>query len=308
MNIIDVYRQYGIRYVEHGSGDRHSTRDNVNCRCPFCSGSPGNHLGYHLTKGVFYCWRCGYHPRVETLAALCHVTDRVARDLAYQLWQGKGSARRADTASKHIRIEKYRRPSDVWRLRPSHRRYLVTRGFDPDEIAANWFVASTGPVATLARIDYSHRLFIPILWDDREVSFQTRDVTDKSERKYMACPPAYEAVHHKSILYGRPDCWSRTGIAVEGVTDAWRLGTSAFATFGTGYKEEQVSLIRKLFDRVVIVFDGEREAQKQAQRLRGSLCAADLQCEVYKLGRGQDPGSLSPDDAAHLVAEIRRWR
>jgi hypothetical protein len=309
MDITELYRQFGIAYAEYGSGDRHATQGWVNCRCPFCAGSAGMHLGYKLDKAYWRCWRCGYHPPIETIVALCRVTTGQARELNWQLWQAVGRAprRREVGSSKHIRIEKYRRPSDVWRLRPSHARYLASRNFDPEQIASQWFVASTGPAATLGHVDYSNRLFIPILWDDREVSFQTRDTTGKAKVKYKACLPVFEAVHHKHIIYGRPDLWTPTGIAVEGVTDAWRLGPQAFAVFGIEYVTQQVNLIRGLFDRVMVVFDAERQAQKRAKTLAGRLMGAGVDAEVYRLAPGQDPGGMADDDARHLVAEVQRW-
>ena len=159
----------------------------------------------------------------------------------------------------------------------------------------------------LGHSDYANRLFIPILWDDREVSFQTRDMTGKARVKYKACLPAFEAVHHKHIVYGRPDRWTKTGIAVEGVTDAWRLGPQAFAVFGIEYKAEQVNLIRRLFDRVVIVFDSEPQAQRQARKLALSLAAAGTETQVLTLGPGLDPGAMAADDAAALLREVGRW-
>lgn len=308
MDILEIYRRHGVHYQTEG--DRHTTRGWVNCRCPFCTGSPGLHLGFNLQHKFFRCWRCGWHSTVDTLIELCRVSSEQARQLYYELGASGGPfVPRVDKTSRLINLSRYKRPTDVGPLRPSHKRYLAGRGFDPEKIEAEWHVCSTGPLAYLDNIDYRYRLFIPIVWNDREVSFQCRDVTGKSDIKYRACPLDREAMHHKNILYGRPDCWgSRVGIAVEGVTDVWRLGAQAFAVLGIEYKIEQVVLIKKFFDRIAIVFDGDRQAQRQARELSSRLDAMGVDTFIYKLDKGVDPGSMSDDDAKHLVKTLQTPR
>src|SRR5208283_6166350 len=97
------------------------------------------------------------------------------------------------------------------------------------------------------------------------------------------------------------------GIAVEGVTDVWRLGTSAFATFGTEYKVEQILAIARLHRRVAVAFDPERAAQDRARRLAARLRAAGVEAEVIRPPGGSDPGDMAEDDARHFVREITRW-
>jgi hypothetical protein len=129
-------------------------------------------------------------------------------------------------------------------------------------------------------------------------------VTGKSDRKYLACPTDREVKHHKHILYGRQECWKGTGIIVEGVTDVWRLGPTACAVYGIQYRQEQVLEIAKRFKRVAIVFDAESQAQAQARKLAVELRPAlGTEPVVVNLGSA-DPGSMSQDDADHLVREL----
>src|SRR4029077_16224057 len=104
----------------------------------------------------------------------------------------------------------HKRPSDLGPLREAHRRYLRHRGFDPDIIAGQWQIQGTGPVSTLDGIDYRNRIFIPILWDEKEVSFQTRDITNRSRARYISCPAPRELTPHKNVLYGREADWGET--------------------------------------------------------------------------------------------------
>jgi len=59
---------------------------------------------------------------------------------------------------------------------------------------------------------------------------------------------------------------------VEGVFDAWRIGSGAVATFGSGYSMEQVEKIVKYPTRA-ICFDNEVEAQSRARKLVNDLSA-----------------------------------
>lgn len=310
MNVLDIYRQYGVHYETEG--DRHTTKGWANTSCPFCVGSPGLHLGVHLETLSWRCWRCGRHRGSEALAALCHISIEEAQRLYWSL-RPSGEFERARERDRRVQsavpLSRYTRPSGLIPLNPVQRAYLERRGFDPDEIARTWHVRGTGPYSSLDGVDYRYRLYIPIFWDRKEVSFTTRDTTGRAESKYKACDPSHELVHHKHILYGKPTHWAdRCSIIVEGVTDVWRLGPRACAVFGIQYKVEQVSLLARLFDRAAILFDGDDAAQAQARKLSAQLKSAGVRTKILPLERDQDPGSLSEDDAQHLVREVERWK
>src|SRR5690606_7407018 len=98
------------------------------------------------------------------------------------------------------------------------------------------------------------------------VSFQARDITGRSEAKYLACPRERERIHHKHIVYGRGlPRRSRTLIVVEGPLDVWRLGGRAVATFGIKFTMEQVLTIADLADKFLVLYDAEPQAQEQAR-------------------------------------------
>src|SRR5690606_34062072 len=131
-----------------------------------------------------------------------------------------------------IRKKKFRFPSDIGPLQTPHKKYLIKRNFDPDELVSLWGIQSTSPFSSLSiengKIQYKYRILIPILWEGRPVTFQARDYTGKQSIKYLACPEEREIIHHKHILYGHPSLWeNRRGVLVEGVFDVWRLGINA---------------------------------------------------------------------------------
>jgi hypothetical protein len=303
-SLVDIYLRYGVPHkIDEARGGWVSTH------CPYCTGSADYHLGFSLAHSYFRCWRCGYHDAVRTLAMVCQVERSMALDLYRTVRSGHGGvllARRDREVQAKVSISRYRRPDGVGPMDQTQRRYLERRGFDPDRIEREWNVLGTGPTSRLDYIDYRFRLLIPICWGGAEVSFTTRDVTGKSEYKYLACPTDREITHHKHILYGKPECWGETGIIVEGVTDVWRLGPKACAVFGIQYRVEQMREIVRHFRRVVIVFDAERQAQAQARRLAADLrmTRLDDKLVVIDLGGGIDPGSMAQDDAEHLVRSV----
>jgi hypothetical protein len=268
-----------------------------------------------LERQAFTCFRCGFHPGVETLSILCRINHNQAADIWRSIRSATGAstlrAARDREAQRKITVSRYRRPSDVGPMRANHRRYLENRGFDPDLIERTWGVLGTGPASYLddgagKDVDYRSRLFVPVRWGGEEVSFQARDVTGRSELRYVSCPVAREVVHHKNVLYGIQERWGRTGIIVEGVTDCWRLGPLSCATFGISTKPEQVVEVARHFSRVAIVFDPEPQARARARRLAATLrLRLGTEPVVVDIGSG-DPGSMSQADADHLVKELIR--
>jgi DNA primase len=188
----------------------------------------------------------------------------------------------------------------------------VMEFFYPDRLEREWNLMGTGPIATLDNgkegnakklINYKSRVLIPYIWDNQQVSFDTRDITNKSPYKYLACPKAREVIPHKDILYGNQEQWGNKGICVEGTTDVWRLGGKAFATSGIKFTTSQVRAISKTFKRVFIIFDGEEsEAIKQARKLKRELEFQWVKAFIEKI-KG-DPGSMKEDDAKHLVKTL----
>ena len=315
MDIFDVFRQFAIHHQT--SGDRHTSEGWVNCACPFCIGSPGLHLGFHLPDGPFNCWRCGPHRTIETFERLLRVDTQTARSLAAELRNGAGSTSRAPLAK--VAITNYRRPSDLGPLRPNHKRYLARRGFDADYLEREYKLLGTSPVSSLDRTNYSYRIFIPIPWNDhKEVSFTTRSISAKAEIKYLSCPTERERTPHKSILfrkrrreYSDAD-WQRfelqggkefvDGIVVEGPFDVMRLDHEAVVgTFGTTVTVRQCLAIKDMFHRVAVIFDSERTALARARALCSRLEALGVIAFPVDLGTGSDPADLTPEQAAEVI-------
>jgi hypothetical protein len=268
--------------------------------CPFCTGNPGLHLGATLDGKIFYCWRCGVKFPDQVVAKLLHVSLKSAQQLIYDY---AGVSHVQNKELSRVQTKAYRLPSNTVPLLEHHKTYLEKRRFDADKIEQVWELMSTGPISLLDGINYSHRIVAPIYWSSRPVTFQARDTTGKHPLKYMACPTEREYVHHKHIIYRHPSSTKDTGICVEGITDTWRFGVDAFATFGIEYTKQQIRLISELFNRVGICFDGgETQALKQANKLIAELRFRRV--DAFRVDIKGDPGDLDQNEADYIVKQI----
>lgn len=298
MRIVELYKDYHIPFASEGH--KHSRPGWVQVECPFCSGNPGYHLGYNLNEHYFNCWRCGgkhHHKAIsKILGVSAQKTDQIIKEY------GGVTKRIAKTKKVEIRRKSHKFPAGFSELQKTHKRYLEKRNFDPEKIEKQWGLVATGPVSFLDGINYSHRIIAPINWKGEQVSFQARDITNKHILKYMACPKDRELIEHQTILYGIPEMWGSRIIIVEGITDAWRLNGKAVATFGIDYTTSQLRWISKLFKDVVVLFDPDPQATKQAIKLINELRFRGI--EATKIDIPTDPGDMSQDDADHLVKQI----
>lgn len=280
---------HGLDYVQ----GRHGW---LNMACPFC-GDNGKHLGYCLKSNVFTCWRCGKHGVKETLMTLLNCSEGQARHqiAVYGLHQ------RPEIVQERQRQTTFSLPPDFRPLRGIHKRYIRSRGFNPDLLETVWNVMGTTNTGT-----YKYRLGIPIYYRGKPVSFTTRDITDRSKMRYMSCPADKEAIHHKDILYGLDEVPGNSVVVVEGVTKVWRLGKGSVATFGIKWTKGQVDLIRQ-YKRRFVLFDNEPLANRQARRLTEALAVFSGYTELLQLTDEpfDDVADASNGWARRLMKELK---
>jgi hypothetical protein len=299
MDIIKLFEDYHIQYWTEG---KNVSPGWVQIRCLFCRDT-SNHMGYNLKDEYFSCWRCGSHPIKKVLSSLLHVNEEELGNV-FRTYSGRPHISKNDEPIARIGSRKFKLPGNTSEMLQQHRKYLINRGFDPDKLIKEWGLLGTGPVAILDNVDYKHRIVAPIKWQNEVVSFQARDITGKHQLRYITCPKPREIKHHKHILYGNQKEWKDIGIIVEGITDVWRLGPLATATFGTEYTTAQMLVIRSSFKKVFVIFDEEPQAQKQAKKLISDLRILGVKSEVITITG--DPGGMKQDDADHLINKLMR--
>lgn len=301
MDIIKLYKNYNIPYLTEGH--KHCHPGWVHTPCPFCTGNPGYHLGFNIEQEFYSCWRCGGHSIINTIKELLGINYYAAKEISEQY--GNKIIKRK--VIKKLNIKPFILPANIIELTDRHKKYLIGRNFDPEQLENDWHIQGTGLYSMLDNLNYKHRIFIPVFWQGELVTFQTRDITEKSEYKYLMCPAEREQIPIKSILYGKQEQWTDLAIVVEGVTDVWRLGFTAVATFGIKYKPEQVRELSKNFKRIIVLFDEEKQAQEQADRLVSDLLFRGKDTFLYNI-KGNDPGGLSDKEARQLVQELKTYK
>lgn len=304
MGIEKLLQDYGIPYVTE-SEHHHGTPDWINIHCPFCTGSKNFHLGINIYQPmVSHCWRCGGHSTASVLSRILNISVEKAKNLI-QEYAGPTVTIRKKAEEPRVSIFPIKFPQPYFEhLNEAGKKYLEGRGFDPEKLEKRWKLKQTGPVSFLDKIAYGNRIIIPIHWDRQLVSFQTRDITGKSDKRYLACPMKREVIHHKYIVYGKEKEWSKHPalIVVEGVADVWKLGTAAVATFGTAFTMEQVLTLSRIHNKFFIVYDNEPQAQQQARKLAVKLKA--LGKKVFVEIVDTDPGDMKLYDARHFVKTL----
>lgn len=294
MDIVRLYREYGVHYATEGH--KHCRPGWVQTECPFCTGNPGLHLGYDTELDRFVCWRCGGKGIAFALAGLL----RLPYAQVYELIRQYGG--KTDVKIKKRNKVALELPSNCVPLLPQHAKYLENRGYDAEWVEKEFGVMSTLIRSTLDEVDYSNRIIIPIQWEGRLVSFDSRDVTEKKKERYKACPSHRENVEHKKIIYGKQEHWTSTGICVEGYTDVWRFGTAAFCTSGIKFTSAQVRVIARTFKRVPVVYDDDPQAVKQADKLIAELRFRGV--DAFRVDIVGDPGAMSQEEANYLVKQL----
>lgn len=291
LHIVKFYQDHYVPYTTEGT--KHTRLGWVQTACPHCTGHSGEHLGFNTQFGYFNCWRCGPHPVYQTLAKLTGLTiPAVKKELtAYHS--------RHPLVQQHISVKRqqFKFPSGTGDVLALHQKYLRRRGYDDERLQLVWGeMFGTKQCAPLDGIDYKYRLLIPIRLDEQIVSFQARDITNKSKLRYMACPKSRELLDHKHTLYGLDQCKENKWVmVVEGIFDAWRMGPGTVATFGIEFTRNQVCRLVDRFEKAYIIYDEETQATKQARKLQAELESYSIHTEVFKGMKG-DPDTFSLDD------------
>ena len=144
---------------------------------------------------------------------------------------------------------------------------------------------------------FRNRLIVPIR-DERGqvVAFVGRTVAD-DPRKYVNSPetPAYSKGRVLFALDLAKEGIGTRGFAVlvEGQFDvivAHQFGvTNAIATSGTALTEDQVRLLKRFTDEVVLAFDGDSAGKQAAFRAIEQHAALGIHTRVVSLGAAKDP-------------------
>jgi len=294
---------YDIQWYPPGSNN--VGKGYIGIQCPYCD-DHSNHGGFNIEKEYYSCHRCKGHwmPKVITTLVFQGRNERISFDQAKKIIKEYSSGESYSDPKPKENI-KYASevifPPGTGALNERSKEYLIQRNFDPNKLASEWGLLSTGHLGS-----YKFRILAPIYFNSQLVSYQCRDYTGKHPVPYMGCEIEESVYNLKHMLYGFDVAVvKRKAVVVEGISDAWRLGPGAVATFSMNFMPQQVLLLAKHFDKIFIMYDEETEADRnQADKLYHQLTIGyDKDVEVLSLDSG-DPGDLSNKDAKYYMREI----
>lgn len=264
--------------------------------CPYC-GNVNYKAAFSITNGTFNCWSCRKAEDFEAVSALLLCTEMEAKEI---IWGYRGAVdkrlyRASESRKNAVSVDM---PGEE--LLPVHRRYIEQRNFDPDEIIREWGILGTGPCPDAPYETWKFRIVIPIYLNGRLVSFQARDVTGKSDIRYMGATIEQSTTHYKNLLYGQEFCDSRIVGLTEGVFDLYRMGKGFVCGFGTSLTHAQLYLLAKYHEKIFILFDpDDPNASKKAEKYCIALRLMGRDAITVKWD-GTDPGGMKPADARYM--------
>lgn len=160
-----------------------------------------------------------------------------------------------------------------------------------------------------------NRLIFPIQDQiGRVIAFGGRKIKEEDEPKYLNSPET-RLFNKSATLYGLNHAakaiqQKHTAIITEGYTDTiacHQAGVSnAVATLGTALTREHAVVLRRLCDRVVLLFDGDEAGQRAADRAVPIFFAEPLDVRICALNRftdAKDPDELLQREGGNEVFE-----
>jgi DNA primase len=285
MNIKSVLQSLNIHFVEQGQ-HRHASAGWIQVDCPWCSKDQKKfRLGINLSKGFCNCWSCGCKNLTNVLAVLGNIPYGEAKNRLHDVgWEVVQTTKKPNG--------KLVVPRGLQPLQSPHRKYLKSRGMNPDEIENLWGARGISISPKL-----SWRIWIPIHLHGEIVSWTTRTIGNCSPR-YITASPQEEILSSKSTLYGI-DYVRNSAIVVEGPLDVWAIGPGAIATLGMNYNQDQLLMLGSVPFRA-ICFDAEEDAQRRARGLAKKLQAFPGETIVVCLESGKDAAEADSEEVAQL--------
>ena len=278
------------------SGSKNVGKGFIGVSCPFCN-DQSSHGGFNTEQEYFSCLRCGGHWMPKAISALAKTHISNAKKIIKQYSSGQSHAINASVDHKYVQEITF--PPGTGPLTEKAKQYLISRNFDPNYLASEWGLLSTGHLGS-----FKFRILAPVYLRGDLVSYQCRDITGKHDTPYMGCPIEESVYFLKYTLYGFDKAiLKKRCVVVEGLVDAWRLGPGAVATFSMNFMPQQVLLLARNFNEIFILYDAEDLAQEQADKLYHQLVGYDKKVEILTLDSG-DPGDLSDETAKQYMKDI----
>ena len=242
------------------------------------------------------------HRDKDELEALFDLNQRIASSFRYFLTNSEeGQKARDYLASRGVTKEMSERfqlgyaPSDTsWFYS-----FLRKKGYTDDLLKkSGLFSPNNFPYPMFA-----DRLMFPVRsWQGRYIAFSGRDLSGREnvpKYKNTSDTPVYSKRHNLFGLYEALDSLKKgdkPAVIVEGNFDVVSMHqagiTTAVASLGTAFTEEQVKLLSRYVHRIDLMFDSDEAGQKSTDKAISLIHQKGLECFVHKLTKGKDASEI----------------
>lgn len=248
----------------------------------------GFHLGINPEKGYAYSWKTGGHSLHHLLRTLLSVDSRKAQSILddYRVLHNHISK-----VVEHKPFAISDKPTEA-----KHRNYLRHRGFNAKYLVNKYDLRSD-----------NNNIVIPIYFHQDIVCYQSRNIYEKI---YKFPSKAESIIPAKEILFNLDNCNEKYIVLVEGVFDVFRLDDNSASTFGMEYSHKQLSLLAENYETVIIMFDNEKQAQRQARKLGAelSMLGVDVLIDDYlQECNVKDAGELSSKQVKEYKLRLQEY-
>jgi DNA primase len=273
----------------------------IPCPFPQCSDTQ-SHCGIHIKTQVFKCWICGEKGHaVRLIEMLEDCSWPEAMDIARRFPLDPFAISHKDdrVAPRGDRIQCYL-PEEIVAVWPEiHLDYLKSRRFDPDHLITKYQLKAVYNVG-----DYRFRIIAPVFLNQKMVSFVAADVlrNDSARIPYLNCSKEKSIIPINHCFYNLDSVKGGQAIIVEGITDVWRLGDGAIASFTSNYSSEQILLLaRKKIQKAFVLYDPD--AIDKATRLCDQLSGIISIVELIRLSGG-DPADMTDQEVKYMRKDL----
>ena len=301
--LIDVEEYLDSRGISYDPpGSKNVGRNSIGIACPFCGDhedTGNNHLGIKLDTKQWNCWICGAGRGKGFLSLVVKLencsysqAETILRPFTHS---DRGLIEISNTELLSASQGAFQLPFEVQNgLLPLHKKYLKSRGFDPEYIFRKYHLRCVGNISKR----WKFRLIAPVYFHHRMVSFVAADIMRTRKDKYKNCPIKESIIPVNHTIYNVDTAFNSI-LIVEGLTDVWNIGDGCGALYRKYATIQQLKILSS-FDRVFIMLDAD--ALEASERLANDL-AGFTDTEIIELDSG-DPAEMKADDVKHLRREI----
>lgn len=254
-DLVDVLEDVGVEVHK-------ITGDEIQCRCPVhhrTKGRESHRFTFYLNidTGLWHCFTCGARGNLYQL-----ISD-LTTDLG-QLWK----------------IQSHLITQGLRRLDPEEAKYDESVTPDLDWMSYAQFSPLPKSVLKNRNLDPEVAIRYGIRWDTKLKATLTPIVSPLGElRGYQQKKQGWvnnypSGVHKRDTLFGIERAFAPTAILLESPLDVARFHSvydgmdyRAVASFGANVSHEQLALLYRRFDRLVVALDNDDAGRKETKRL-----------------------------------------